>query len=434
MKIRRQDVIKGYIAFCICMDADVFVRVFGSLTPSAGGRTGIVNNPVMFSFTATLILGTLALSLPMWRRTLTVLLNQPWLTALFVWSILTIFWSPTPAMIVRAGLTIWAFMLCGVISALYLTMDDVNDVIRRVVTFLALLSFAFEEFLPVHETTAPGWTGVYGEKNHLGIGMGVGCIAQFASTRPWTLTRVLQTTLFATLLVLSQSTTSMAFVVVAGGFYLVVRFPKHIRPFASSLLAGSAVLAFALVPNLVGKVFDATGKNTNFTGRDVIWHLTLEQWEKRPLVGFGFESFWESQDDAVQQELNWNPRQAHNGFLEVGVTTGVIGVILLLGSLVGGLQLIARAKRSGCQAATLWLALSWLCLMIDSITEADFMVPGPLWFTYCMVYFLTYAEVRRANRFVVPGLHGSLNRYFVARAPVFKARGIAHTNGTAIHS
>jgi len=72
-----------------------------------------------------------------------------------------------------------------------------------------------------------------------------------------------------------------------------------------------------------------------------------------------------------------------------------VGVVLLVGALISGLRLILRARRMGHHTAALWLTLSWVAMMIDNITEADFMIPGPLWFTYCLVYFITYAELRR---------------------------------------
>ena len=103
-KLTWKTLIKVYVAFCICMDADVFLRIFGDLTPSANGRSGLVNNPIMFCFTASLILGTLALLLPGYKRCFTVLLNHPWLTGLYVWGALSILWSATPGMIVRGGL------------------------------------------------------------------------------------------------------------------------------------------------------------------------------------------------------------------------------------------------------------------------------------------------------------------------------------------
>ncbi|MGI4831664.1 MAG: O-antigen ligase family protein [Janthinobacterium lividum] len=398
MTISKKKIIKLYVAFCICMDADVFLRIFGGLTPSANGRSGVVNNPVMFSFTALLILGTLALLLPIIKRCGTVLLNNPWLTGLYAWSIITIFWSPTPAMIVRGGLSIWAFLLCGVIASRYLEVSEVAELICTVVFFLALLSILFQLFFPVHETMAPGWTGVYGEKNHLGIGMGVGCIAQMASTRRWSWFRVLQTMTFLVLLGLSQSTTSMVFVFATVALYLLLRLPNRVRPLAMATLTGTVVLAFALVPNLTGTLFSVTGKNTNFTGRDVIWAFTVQQWKTKPIQGYGLYSFWEAEDTLIQQQLGWNPRQAHNGILEVGVTTGIVGVTFLLGCIVSGVLLIVRAYRRGHRTAAMWLLLSWVAIMIDNVTEADYMIPGPLWFTYCLVYFLTYAELRRAGK------------------------------------
>ena len=64
-------------------------------------------------------------------------------------------------------------------------------------------------------------------------------------------------------------------------------------------------------------------------------------------------------------------------------------------ALAGGFRLALRAWQRGHRVAATWLLLAWTALLIDDLTEADFMVPAPLWFSYCTIVFLTYAEVRR---------------------------------------
>ncbi len=397
MKLDMRTLAKAYVVYCICMDADVFLNIFGSITPSANGRTGIVNNPVMFCFTATLVLGTALLFLRTFRGSSTALINNAWFLGLYSWSSFSILWSESKSNILRASPLIWAFLLCGIIASRYLKTEEVVDLLCKTVTFLALLSIVFQIFFPVRETIAPGFTGVYGEKNHLGIGMGVGVIAQLASSKRWTRVRLLETLLFAVMLYLSQSTTSMIFTATTGIVYLLMRLKSQARPFAIASLGTALLMCLLFIPHLIERSLSVAGKTTTLTGRDVIWALTWQQWMTRPLLGFGFVSFWETQDDFIQQELGWNPRQAHNGFMEMGVTIGFVGVVLLLGVLVSGGLLAARAWRRGCRTAALWLTLSMIAMLVDNITEADFMIPGPLWFTFCLVYFLTYAEVRRAS-------------------------------------
>ena len=397
MSLSMRTIVKAYIAYCVCMDADVFLNIFGSITPSANGRSGIVNNPVMFSFTALLMIGTIGLALRTWKRTLTILVNSPWFFALYSWAFLSILWSESRPNILRAGPVIWSFLLCGIVASQYLDVSEVADLICKLVTFLALLSIVFQFFFPVQQTIAPGWTGVYGEKNHLGIGMGVGIIAQLVSPRPWTKWRIAQVGLFATMLALSQSTTSMGFTLITAVVYGVSKARARLRPVLTASLAFLVVAPSLLISNFADKLFMVAGKNKSFTGRDVIWRLTWDQWMTRPFFGFGFVSFWETQDTLIQQQLGWNPKQAHNGFLEMGVTLGLLGLILVLGVLISGALLTRKAWRRGHRMAATWLGLSLLAVIVDNITEADFMIPGPLWFTFCLVFFMTYEKLRRAN-------------------------------------
>lgn len=71
-----------------------------------------------------------------------------------------------------------------------------------------------------------------------------------------------------------------------------------------------------------------------FTGRDVIWKFAIDHVAQRPLFGFGFESFWGMPDLVADWNYleSWGYRasDAHNGYLNLAVTTGLVGLTLAL--------------------------------------------------------------------------------------------------------
>jgi len=71
-----------------------------------------------------------------------------------------------------------------------------------------------------------------------------------------------------------------------------------------------------------------------FTGRDEIWRFALDNVAKRPLFGFGFEAFWGMPDlvNAWSYQESWGYRasDAHNGYLNLAVTTGLVGLAFSL--------------------------------------------------------------------------------------------------------
>lgn len=87
---------------------------------------------------------------------------------------------------------------------------------------------------------------------------------------------------------------------------------------------------FDPVRNLVGSLM----ADPTFTGRDEIWRFALDNLTSRPLFGFGFEAFWGTPDlvNAWNYLASWGYRasDAHNGYLNLAVTTGLVGLTCAL--------------------------------------------------------------------------------------------------------
>lgn len=94
------------------------------------------------------------------------------------------------------------------------------------------------------------------------------------------------------------------------------------------ITVGSVV--FAPVMNLLSSVM----ADPTFTGRSEIWQFALDRVAERPLFGFGFETFWQTPDllAAWNYLESWGLRasDAHNGYLNLAVTTGLVGLTLAL--------------------------------------------------------------------------------------------------------
>ena len=89
---------------------------------------------------------------------------------------------------------------------------------------------------------------------------------------------------------------------------------------------------------------EASGRDATLTGRTGIWQTVLNE-PNNPLLGTGYASFWLG--DRLQRIWALYPRtpllQAHNGYFEVYLNLGMVGVALLGGVLWTGLR-NARAQ------------------------------------------------------------------------------------------
>jgi O-antigen ligase len=122
------------------------------------------------------------------------------------------------------------------------------------------------------------------------------------------------------------------------------------------LIAG--LLGWLCVNSLQGADPFQPFRGVTFTERTDVWQFVLSEVAQRPLKGAGFASFWDInpmvqpslQTDLwfVQPETPTN--EAHNGYLDLLVSTGFVGltlsVIVLLRWIGLGLSLLRQALRS----------------------------------------------------------------------------------------
>ncbi|HEX7877644.1 MAG TPA: O-antigen ligase [Sphingobium sp.] len=74
---------------------------------------------------------------------------------------------------------------------------------------------------------------------------------------------------------------------------------------------------------------------TSFTGRVSIWRVALDYLADHPYLGSGFGGFWQvgansPAHDYLNQQFQMLTAHSHDGYLEIWVTTGPLGLVLLL--------------------------------------------------------------------------------------------------------
>ncbi len=144
-----------------------------------------------------------------------------------------------------------------------------------------------------------------------------------------------------------------------------------------------AVPLFALFLDSVGTMVHSLGRNGTLTGKTDIWKAVLAM-HTNPLLGTGFESFWLG----GRMERVWNMsvqgiEEAHNGYLEVYLNLGWIGVCLLIWLIVSGYRRAMRTYQLDPSTGRLCLAYLAAAL-IYNLTEAGFRMLTPIWFAFLL--------------------------------------------------
>jgi exopolysaccharide production protein ExoQ len=190
----------------------------------------------------------------------------------------------------------------------------------------------------------------------------------------------------AYLLHLCDSMTSLVCIVL-GGCILAASRSRFFRP-RLSLLGGlgiASVLAFLTLDQLFDikqLLVRSLGRDLTFTGRTDVWDVLLKVGTD-PMIGTGFCSFWD--DMKFQSKLPyWVAFSAHNGYLEIYLAGGVVGVCLLVLMLLAIGARISKALTSGGDYAVLRYAV-FVTMLVANLFESNFAVMSPLGFLFLLV-------------------------------------------------
>jgi O-antigen ligase len=106
--------------------------------------------------------------------------------------------------------------------------------------------------------------------------------------------------------------------------------------------------------------------DSTLTGRTVIWDFALSEIARKPLLGWGYKSFWLVGGDApsILDAPGWvkTMPNAHNGYYDMMLEMGYVGLAILVTFLIATLHAIGRmADRDPTRA---WLVLSLVLFII----------------------------------------------------------------------
>jgi exopolysaccharide production protein ExoQ len=193
---------------------------------------------------------------------------------------------------------------------------------------------------------------------------------------------------------LADSATATACLIEGVGILLLTSMPKIYKHPGRIHLMVASVLGFTAINLFFGSsLLELFGRNPTLTGRTDLWNLCLTL-VTNPLVGAGYESFWLGGRLERMWNYIWGVNQSHNGYLEIYLNLGWIGVALLVTFLISGYRNIVRAVRRQEPAASLRLAF-FVVACVANCTEAGFKMMHPMWIAMLLV-----AAARPASSFL----------------------------------
>lgn len=369
---------KIFIATFLIIISGTTLPPFNILNPSALGlaKTKLISFTVISQFFFYLLnLFLLRSRLHYFYPSIIFLLKDPFLSGLLLMTVLSGFWSGTPGVTFKSGLILLGTCILAAYVAFQYSFQEIGRTLRLSGTLIAISGACVSILVPSIGTTPEkdgGWNGVLGHPNTFAVWLGFTSVLWLlhAIANPkhrWLSISLSLVSLF--IMLRANSGSSILVFLTMFGVVVVFQLFRHLR-FKEAIVAFVAIVIsaiFLVILISVGKdlILTSLGKDATLTGRTDFWPEVIRSILKRPILGYGYEGFWQAWRGTANPAahiINPNgfvPPHSHNGYLEIALALGISGIMLLFLSLLTNLARflihIPSSKKSEAEISALML-------------------------------------------------------------------------------
>ncbi len=339
------------------------------------------------------------------RLLLREMLALPCAAALGLLAIASTAWSLAPLLTLRRSLPFALGGLFGLWFASRFSPHRQQAILRVTFVALAVATLAVVAFAPaVGLDHTPGhaadWQGVFTQKNACGRIMVLATAVVLFGERI-TVMGALGSALFFFILVMSGSRgawiVEALLLLLCLALHLARRVSGRTRTAlavaAPLVVAGGSAAAFRLYPYFAALF----GRDLTLSGRTAIWAQVARFIAQRPITGYGYDAFWRGLTGPsleIGASVHFVVEHAHNGFLEILLELGAVGLVLFLLSWIRAAIRLWPQWRSG-RIAEIAFPMAFLVLIIlyDLDENTLLIYNGIFW----PLYVAALASVRRLS-------------------------------------
>lgn len=264
-----------------------------------------------------------------------------WFWLLLAWTFLSVFWSGVPTVTFRNvmalfGTSLFAFYVVNTLDIQeYLALLAISFFILNISSYLCIIFFPSIGIEPIGSGE---WRGVFLYKNILAL-MADLSILIFSylilvnKKGKWVWLIGLLSSIG--LVIGSRSAggiiISVFTILLIMTFYLTHKSPILFWILFFEVLIVISIFSYSL-PS-VSQILDYFNKDATLTGRTLLWEFSINMGLRKPLLGYGYGGFWlgsEGPSALMPMEVLGNILSAHNGFIEIFLTLGGIGLFIFL--------------------------------------------------------------------------------------------------------
>lgn len=373
-------------------------------SPAMAGDAGMNSegNPINRAFYSALLIPGIIILVKRKFKWCLWLEKNPCVWLFFIYALVSCLWSDEPFVsfkrLIKATSTL-VMALC-IITEVH-PYIAIGVILKRLTFILLPLSVLFIKYYPVwgrgYHMGNPVYTGACSSKNLLGalcLLSGIFFLGDLlygsrigpnGNQRLHKSIHLIILPMIIWLTYMANSATSLGGLVLASLLFLMAKhtyftqMPDKIISF--SLVSGLIFGVIQYFFDIKTTIIQMLGRRPDLTTRIPMWQELISM-VKNPIIGFGYQGFWMGERIVtIQAEYGSEVMQAHNGYIEMYINLGFIGVFFILCWFVFGLKHIKSYLTNDFSGGILRLVI-FAVVAITNYTEASFYGNSYMWFLF----------------------------------------------------
>jgi exopolysaccharide production protein ExoQ len=412
----------------ICIAMGGYVPVLMAGLSEAGSRfqmdSSAFSSPVSRIVILFLLLGILAVAAKSFSRLAKNAFSLAPLAPYIAVAILSLAWSQDVNLSLRRLVSFLLTCLFGMYFAVRFTTRSQIRMMLTATSLLAVGSILLVAIAPQyaldHTQHAGAWQGVFAGKNACAMVMVVGLMSALVY-RPTSVGsrvgKLASIAMFLVVIAMAQSSGAVLQIAVLAMLFPLLRhlsrYEMRTRSFICAVLViGVCVGAFFLV-QFLPDILRALNRDPTLTGRTQIWADVMNSISKRPLLGYGYGAFWaglSGESTHIVLALKWNIPNAHDGYLDIWLSLGALGLAAFGVGLAQALRRVWQVVLSKDLQSNMWLVMSVLLVLLYNIDESVLIsAPSLMWTLFVSsvcgleLYARRHASIVRLERAALAG-------------------------------
>ena len=337
-----------------------------------------------------------------WKQVIKVITKDKFIWLLVGLAVFSFFWSDAPDLTRSRIIALVGTILFSLYLASRYTLKQQLQLLGWTFGIAIVASFLFAVGLPkygrmsgVHFST---WRGIYNHKNVLGKVMAPSSIvflllALKAEKRRWLFWGGLGLSVWLIIASKSSSPLINVFILIVELFFFrILRWQYGLMIPTLMGISTISTIIYSLVATNAEAIAALFGKDLTLTGRTNFWPFILDKIWKSPWLGYGFGAFWrglDGQSADIWYASGWKPPNSHNGYLDLLLELGLIGLSIYMIEFVTSFQKGLAYIRSVKTSDGFWPAMFLTYIVLANLTESTLLIQNNLFFVIQVAIFFS---------------------------------------------